>query len=286
MFLLCHLPFVRSGSIFAATVLLPRDDALQGQDGWSLQASDIYGTRVALYNMIPGAFCPEELATAGNKNSMLGAVEQRELPIFFSRGTDGAIRATGLSGPTIRIVNTIVECNYVVLVTDGTILPGDGGSSGPYTLPAALPTFPDRQVVCRPPVFNATADGTYVMSDGGGGATAGGGNNNKSSTAAMVVGVSVGVGLGLVCIIGLCVFFFTRRARGRRAGLKGMPVRSQELSDTQAPPHSKSFASSPGECSGMHLYIPQSMYMYSQMYKLFGHLNVPSCLVQWWQSIN
>lgn len=50
-------------------------------------------TAVALYHVVPGLWCPEQLVRAGEVNTMLGNVTNTSLPIFITSSASGLVRS-------------------------------------------------------------------------------------------------------------------------------------------------------------------------------------------------
>jgi hypothetical protein len=189
----------------SATVLVPIDQAAQ-IDGVTADS--------VMYNMILGAYCPEELINSGtqSKNSMLGIVIGRDQPLTFSRNETGDLLISGEFGAA-AVIETKIACNSVILVTDAPLyLPRPAVDA-----PEALPTLPIRHLTC---------DMGMVMPDSGGGGgsdgnntnpdTGGNSSSNSSNTTALAIGL--GVGLGCAAILALLGgFIFLHRRRRQKA---------------------------------------------------------------------
>jgi hypothetical protein len=175
---------------------------------------------VTLYNLLSGAFCPEELVQLGQRETMLGEVESKSLSLSFLRDvTTGETLVDCNDGTKSRIVDQVVQCRYIILVVDALCLPPDlavvSSNAEQYAgLPAALPSTPYRHMVCKPPVYNATADGPFIVEwaygtndinvnlDKGNGDQEG--SSNGSNTA-LILGLAVGLG---TCILVLSILVF------------------------------------------------------------------------------
>ena len=183
----------------AATVLVPQKTS-----------TGEVTAEVALYNMLPTAYCPSELA-GRSVNSMLGEVTGRQLPIAFATDASGALVASGVRG-TAKVLSSQLVCRSSVLITDGVLLPPPPSGAGPTSplpalrLPPRLPTSVNRHLTCSPVVYNGTDSGNSAADSG---STSSGGGSN-----ALTIGLAVGLSCGAVALA-LAVFAAWRVRRGR-----------------------------------------------------------------------
>lgn len=173
----------------STTLLIP----VNGSNGTSSNANDA-DIATQLYNMLPGEWCPNELADRGEVNSMLGEVLGTYLPLYFSNDTNNNLVVSNGADGVAHLVAKNSSCHYVELGTDGVLTLSDvektkalaalqamNSSSGNLT----LPHVPIRHITCNPPVFAAIAVPWLLQSpppnsNGGGGALNSSSNGNSS----------------------------------------------------------------------------------------------------------
>ena len=194
---LCSLPiyslflFFYSDSLLSATIFVPLDQAVQAAGPATATADS------AMYNMLRGAWCPEELANLEVMNSMLGEYTNREAPLRFTNES-GSLVIKGELG-VAKVLNHSVGCNSVIFVTDVPLyLP-----RAALTAPPSLPTLPIRHLTCNPP--NITTSPSSENTSGGGNST---------------LAIGLGVGLGVAALLAAIAMFTCIRRRKQRHALR------------------------------------------------------------------
>ena len=193
--------------LLSATVFVPLDQATS-TDGVTADS--------VMYNMITGAYCPEELLnTQLTKNSMLGDVIGRDQPISF-KNENGQLIIAGAFG-TATVVNTKIACNSVILVTDRPLyLPRPAVDA-----PAVLPTLPIRHLTCDMGMINPNGGGNGTSPDNNGGGGDNGGSTDSSSSSNTALAIGLGVGLGCAALIAIIAGFLILRHRRQKAASAG-----------------------------------------------------------------
>ncbi|KAL4519416.1 hypothetical protein Ndes2437A_g07613 [Nannochloris sp. 'desiccata'] len=140
-----------SDSTLGTTIFVPQNNGVVDAGNAATTADAV------MYNMLRGNWCPEELIAAGTKNSMLGEVQGKDLPLTFSKDAD-----TGdflISGPlgAARVVDVSIACSAVIYTTNVPLLPptppADAVSAAPRTLPGATA----RHITCTAPLYGLIA---------------------------------------------------------------------------------------------------------------------------------
>ncbi len=193
-----------SNKLLSATILVPENG--NTMKGFIAQDSS---TAAVMYNMVYGEFCPGELASLAQnnsgsitKNSMLGVVTGRDLPLKFSNES-GTLTITGEFG-SARVLSHTVGCQSVLLKTDVPLRPPPSAASTPA--PAVLPTPLTRHLTCNPVVYLDDP-----ASDAESSAAASPPSSSSSSSSSLAVGL--GVGLGCAAILAAAAGFFLYRKR-------------------------------------------------------------------------
>ena len=193
-----------SDPLLSSTIFIPLDQAAQSSDPLDASADSV------MYNMIRGAYCPDELIAAGSKNSMLGEVTSRELPLRF-RNDSGTLIISGELG-SVKVISQSLGCNSVILVIDAPLyLPRPA-----IPAPSTLPTLPIRHLTCNP----VNQQGPMPP--------------DTSSSIGLAVGLGVGLGCLVIGVALLAFFLYRKKRRGVLA--------SDKINDSTSAPMSSSTA--------------------------------------------
>ncbi|GAB4818221.1 hypothetical protein N2152v2_005267 [Parachlorella kessleri] len=195
---------------FSATIFLTTDESLRSiMRQNNVTDADMMKYQQAhidplMYQMLPGAYCPEELIEAGTVEPDYAQERFAGYPLKFSLQKDtGQLVVTGRSGPSAVVTGVEFACNSVIMLLDGFIMPfAPGNVSGevhgsvvpgapPITneqlfrgsnnepdprvnlsslvIPKVLPSGPPRHMACLPPPSrqNASLAALYQYVEGG-----------------------------------------------------------------------------------------------------------------------
>jgi hypothetical protein len=99
---------VCSDPSLAITILVPTNAGVNNSlQPWRPGDAEMLGidTQIALHNMLPAAYCPEELANAGSVGTLLGVLTNENQTLSFSRDEAGHVALATQQGPAL-IVDT------------------------------------------------------------------------------------------------------------------------------------------------------------------------------------
>ena len=169
--------------------------------------------------MISGEWCPDELIAAGSKNSMLGEITGRDLPLTFTNSS-GTLVVTGQANSANVLAKTI-GCHSVALVTDAVLSPPAGVT---VREPVIFPLVPTRHITCNPVQYlpldssstiTATTPAPSSAPSSSDDASSGESGNRKT-------GLAIGLGVGGTCAVILAagiLFVAYRRHKAQPNGI-------------------------------------------------------------------